>query len=88
MTGDHNPVHADDECAAGTRFGRRIAHGMLAASLTSATQANEPPGPGGASGARRKIPGAAWHALAVLTLAYTVLIYLALLVYRVSKRLP
>ena len=46
LTGDHNPVHVDDEYAAGTRFGRRIAHGMLAASLISATLANELPGRG------------------------------------------
>jgi 3-hydroxybutyryl-CoA dehydratase len=46
LTGDHNPVHLDDEYAAGTRFGRRIAHGMLAASLISATLANELPGRG------------------------------------------
>ena len=29
LTGDHNPVHLDDDYAARTRFGRRIAHGML-----------------------------------------------------------
>ena len=46
LTGDHNPVHLDDEYAAGTRFGRRIAHGMLAASLISAALANELPGRG------------------------------------------
>jgi 3-hydroxybutyryl-CoA dehydratase len=46
LTGDHNPVHLDDEYAAATRFGRRIAHGMLAASLVSATLANELPGRG------------------------------------------
>ena len=46
LTGDHNPVHLDDEYAAGTRFGRRVAHGMLAASLISATLANELPGRG------------------------------------------
>lgn len=46
LSGDHNPVHLDDEYAAATRFGRRIAHGMLAASLVSATLANELPGPG------------------------------------------
>ena len=46
LTGDHNPVHLDDEYAAGTRFGRRIAHGMLVASLISATLANELPGRG------------------------------------------
>jgi 3-hydroxybutyryl-CoA dehydratase len=46
LSGDHNPVHLDDAYAAGTRFGRRIAHGMIAASLISATLANELPGPG------------------------------------------
>ncbi|HZB46845.1 MAG TPA: MaoC family dehydratase, partial [Pyrinomonadaceae bacterium] len=46
LTGDHNPVHLDDEYARGTRFGRRIAHGMLAASLISAALANELPGRG------------------------------------------
>jgi 3-hydroxybutyryl-CoA dehydratase len=46
LSGDHNPVHVDDEYAAGTRFGRRIAHGMLAASVISATLANDLPGPG------------------------------------------
>lgn len=46
LTGDTNPVHLDDAFAATTRFGRRIAHGMLAASLISATLANDLPGPG------------------------------------------
>lgn len=46
VTGDNNPVHLDDEYAAGTRFGRRIAHGMIAAGLVSATLANDLPGPG------------------------------------------
>jgi 3-hydroxybutyryl-CoA dehydratase len=46
LTGDTNPVHLDDAYAAGTRFGRRIAHGMIAAGLISATLANELPGPG------------------------------------------
>ena len=46
VTGDHNPVHLDDEYAATTRFGRRIAHGMLAASLISSALANELPGRG------------------------------------------
>jgi 3-hydroxybutyryl-CoA dehydratase len=46
VTGDTNPVHLDDEYAAGTRFGRRIAHGMIAAGLVSATLANDLPGPG------------------------------------------
>jgi 3-hydroxybutyryl-CoA dehydratase len=46
LTGDSNPVHLDDAYATGTRFGRRIAHGMLAAGLISATIANDLPGPG------------------------------------------
>jgi 3-hydroxybutyryl-CoA dehydratase len=46
LTGDANPVHLDDDYAAGTRFGRRIAHGMIAAGLISATLANDLPGPG------------------------------------------
>jgi 3-hydroxybutyryl-CoA dehydratase len=46
LTGDNNPVHLDDAYAAGTRFGRRIAHGMIAAGLISATLANDLPGPG------------------------------------------
>lgn len=46
LSGDHNPVHLDDEYATTTRFGRRIAHGMIAAGLISATLANDLPGPG------------------------------------------
>ena len=46
VTGDNNPIHLDEEYAAGTRFGRRIAHGMIAAGLISATIANDLPGPG------------------------------------------
>lgn len=32
---DRNPVHFDDSFAAGTLFGRRIAHGMLGVALVS-----------------------------------------------------
>jgi 3-hydroxybutyryl-CoA dehydratase len=46
VTTDTNPVHLDDDFAAGTRFGRRIAHGMISAGLISATIANDLPGPG------------------------------------------
>ncbi len=46
LTGDHNPVHLDDSFAATTRFGRRIAHGMLSASLISSLLANKLPGRG------------------------------------------
>ena len=46
VSGDHNPLHLNDAYAAKTRFGRRIAHGMLSASLISAVLANELPGVG------------------------------------------
>jgi len=46
LLGDRNPVHLDDEFAAGTRFGRRIAHGMIAAAQISAAIGNTLPGPG------------------------------------------
>jgi acyl dehydratase len=46
VTGDHNPVHVDEEFAKTTRFGKRIAHGMLTASLISSVLANELPGEG------------------------------------------
>ena len=46
VTGDHNPVHVDEEFAKTTRFGQRIAHGMLTASLISAVLANKLPGEG------------------------------------------
>lgn len=45
-SGDTNPVHLDDAYAATTQFGRRIAHGMLTASLISAILGNDLPGPG------------------------------------------
>ena len=46
VSGDHNPLHLDEAYAAKTPFGRRIAHGMLSASLISAVLANELPGVG------------------------------------------
>ena len=46
VSGDVNPLHLDPEFAAGTRFGERIAHGMLTASFISAALAMELPGPG------------------------------------------
>lgn len=46
ITGDHNPVHVDEAFAQRTRFGRRIAHGMLTASLISSVLANKLPGEG------------------------------------------
>jgi 3-hydroxybutyryl-CoA dehydratase len=35
ITGDVNPLHVDEEFAAGTQFGRRVLHGMLTASILS-----------------------------------------------------
>lgn len=46
LTGDDNPVHLDDAVAARSRFGRRIAHGMLSAGLISAVLGTRLPGPG------------------------------------------
>lgn len=46
ITGDFNPVHMDEEFARSTRFGGRIAHGMLSAGLVSAALATKLPGPG------------------------------------------
>ena len=46
ITGDQNPVHLDEAYASGTRFGRRIAHGMLAVSYISASLGTKFPGPG------------------------------------------
>lgn len=46
VTGDFNPVHVDAVAAAKTRFGGRIAHGMLSAGLISAAIASRLPGPG------------------------------------------
>jgi 3-hydroxybutyryl-CoA dehydratase len=47
LVGDFNTVHLDDAYAAGTRFGRRIAHGMLTAGLISTVLGMHLPGPGG-----------------------------------------
>ena len=41
VSGDHNPIHLDEEFAAKTRFGRRIAHGMLSGAFISAVLGNE-----------------------------------------------
>jgi 3-hydroxybutyryl-CoA dehydratase len=46
VVGDRNPIHFDEAFAKTTRFGRRIAHGMLSASLISAVIGNKLPGPG------------------------------------------
>ncbi len=46
LVGDDNSVHLDDEFARKTRFGRRIAHGMLSASLVSTVIGTRLPGAG------------------------------------------
>ena len=46
VTGDMNPAHLDQVWAERTRFGGRIAHGMLTAGYVSAVMAMRLPGPG------------------------------------------
>jgi len=36
LSGDYNPIHLDEEYAKKTRFGQRIAHGMLSGAFISA----------------------------------------------------
>jgi 3-hydroxybutyryl-CoA dehydratase len=46
LTEDFNPLHVDDEIANKSRFGGRIAHGMLSAGLVSAVLGMDMPGSG------------------------------------------
>jgi len=46
VSGDNNPLHLDEDYAAGTIFKTRIAHGMLTASFLSAILGTKLPGPG------------------------------------------
>ena len=46
VSGDTNPMHLDEDYAADTFFGGRIAHGMLTASLISTIIGTLLPGPG------------------------------------------
>lgn len=46
ISGDKNPVHLDEEFAAGTMFKGRIAHGMLTASYISTIFGTRLPGTG------------------------------------------
>lgn len=41
VSGDYNPIHLDEDFARTTRFGRRIAHGMLSGAFISAVLGNE-----------------------------------------------
>ncbi len=46
VSGDFNPLHLNQEYAEKTRFGSRIAHGMLTASFISTVVGTKLPGPG------------------------------------------
>ncbi len=46
LTGDRNPLHFDDEFAAGTRFGKLVVQGGLTTGLLHALVAEDLPGPG------------------------------------------
>lgn len=41
LSGDYNPIHIDEEFAKRTRFGKRIAHGMISGALISAVLGDE-----------------------------------------------
>ena len=46
VSGDTNPIHLDDQYAAITRFGRRLAHGIYLGALVSKVLGTIFPGPG------------------------------------------
>jgi len=46
ISGDHNPIHVDDEYAEKSRFKRRIAHGFHSASFFSSIFGTQLPGKG------------------------------------------
>jgi acyl dehydratase len=46
LTGDRNPLHYDEEAAAGTRFGGLIVQGGVTSGLLNAVVAEDLPGPG------------------------------------------
>lgn len=46
LSGDHNPVHVSDEYANSSRYGKRIAHGLMSAGFFSALFGTRLPGPG------------------------------------------
>ena len=46
ITGDLNPAHVNEEVMKNTKFGGRIAHGILAAGFISAVLGMHLPGPG------------------------------------------
>jgi len=46
VSGDHNPLHIDEEYARRTIFGRRVAHGILTAGIISTVLGGDIPGLG------------------------------------------
>jgi len=46
VSGDDNPLHVDEAFAAKTRFGKRVAHGMLSAAYLSSIIGTRLPGAG------------------------------------------
>jgi 3-hydroxybutyryl-CoA dehydratase len=46
ISGDHNPVHVSDTYASESRFGKRIAHGLISAGFFSALFGTRLPGYG------------------------------------------
>jgi acyl dehydratase len=46
LTGDRNPLHYDEDAAAGTRFGGLIVQGGVTSGLLNAVVAEDLPGPG------------------------------------------
>ncbi|MEO2003948.1 MAG: MaoC family dehydratase [Candidatus Poribacteria bacterium] len=46
ITGDYNPLHFDEEFAAGTPFGKLVVHGGITAGILNALVAEDLPGPG------------------------------------------
>lgn len=46
LSGDHNPIHVDENYAKTTKFGRCIAHGAMLNGMFSKIAGTELPGPG------------------------------------------
>ncbi len=46
ISGDHNPIHYDEEAAAASRFGGLVVQGGVTSGLLNAVVAEELPGPG------------------------------------------
>ncbi len=46
ISGDRNPLHFDEQFARATKFGRKVVHGGVTASILNALIAEDLPGPG------------------------------------------